>query len=102
MAPHVDSGGDDSDEDYEDDASLCDFLESEVLGDQEPDDVDSHATDGEKAFASNGEDALATTQVSINFFLLLVLLQYFILKLRIILMFGDVESHPVNSLHLIS
>lgn len=79
MAPYVDSVGDGSDEDYEDDASLCDFLESEVLGDQEPDDVDSHDTDGEEALASDGEDALTTTQVIINLFFIFFLSSCFIL-----------------------
>lgn len=40
MVLYVDSDGDGSDGEYEDDVFFCDFFEFEVMGDQEVDDVD--------------------------------------------------------------
>lgn len=71
MDPYVDSDGDDSDGEYEDDASLCDFLESEVLGDEEADDVDAVPEADAQAVGLNGDDTIAATQVLIEFRVLL-------------------------------
>lgn len=77
MAPYADSDGDGSDGEYEDDASLCDFLESEVMGDQEADDVDAAPETDAQAVGLNGEDAIAATQVFVEFRILLRVHRYF-------------------------
>jgi hypothetical protein len=66
MAPYTDSDGDDSDGEYEDDASLCEFLESEVLGDEEADDVNVVPQADAQAIGLNGEDIIAVTQVILD------------------------------------
>jgi hypothetical protein len=70
MASYTDSDGDGTSSEYEDDASLCDFLESEVLRDEEPGDVDTGAAPHSDAppANSNGDDASAVAQVLIAFF----------------------------------
>ena len=65
MASLTDSDADGTSSDYEDDASLCDFLENEVLRDQEPGDVDVEPPHSEPSQARD-EDAPVPSQVCID------------------------------------
>ncbi|KAG0558763.1 hypothetical protein M758_10G049000 [Ceratodon purpureus] len=74
MASLTDSDADGTSSDYEDDASLCDFLENEVLRDQEPGDVDvepphsepSQARDEDAPVPSQAIPEVGASQVSIQ------------------------------------
>lgn len=59
MDPSQDLDGASSDGEYEDDASLCAFLESEVLGEEEGGDVDDAPRSGAEAGGSDDEEAIA-------------------------------------------
>ena len=63
MASYMDRAGDCSDEEDEDDTSLCDFLESEVLGDEEGGDVDATPDSDAHLVDLSREDATAVSQV---------------------------------------
>lgn len=73
MDPSQDLDGASSDGEYEDDASLCAFLESEVLGEEEGGDVDDAPRSGAEAGGSDDEEAIAVLGVLswLDFLLLL-------------------------------
>lgn len=64
MDPSQDLDGASSDGEYEDDASLCAFLESEVLGEEEGGDVDDAPRSGAEAGGSDDEEAIAVLGVN--------------------------------------